>query len=210
MQGLIQEIGAVVYAFRAGNTNRYKIGRAQNVETRRKQLQTGCPDELELVGTIEGDAARIETDLHQMFSEYRTTGEWFEFEDPWLIHRLFRPASEADTRALEFLVFSSTDIRVTVEGHAVYDNQTLMPVLRFCVTPVDQRCDHPFFAYFQKERRQKLHKSPILAVADYVDAFSVWPGRTEYLKKIGETCHVGKKCLDFACPRCRQPFTIHQ
>lgn len=206
----IAEIGAVVYVFRAGDTNRYKIGRAANVEVRRKQLQTGCPDRLELVGIIEGDAVRIESEFHRMFAEQRVSGEWFEFEDPSQIRRFFRPNAEADSRALEFLLLSITEIRASVESTIVYDNQSFIPVLRFQVVPKRSFFEHPFLEHYRTERTQQLHESPIIAVADFIDAFNIWPGRTEWLKKIGETYYVRDKSAKngFGCPNCSWPIIV--
>lgn len=208
MKPELEEIGPVIYVFRAGDTNRYKIGRATNVEARKKQLQTGCPDRLELVGIIEGDAVRVESEFHKMFAEQRRSGEWFEFDDPSLIFRFFRSSEEADSRALEVLLLNVTEIRASVESRIVYDNQSRTPVLRFQVVPKPSVFDHPFLEYYRAERTQQLHKSPIIAVADFIDAFNIWPGRADWLKKIGETYYVGKKVLDFACPRCHQPIEI--
>lgn len=204
----LDEIGPVVYVFRAGDTNRYKIGRATNVEARKKQLQTGCPDQLELVGIIEGDAVRIESELHKMFSEQRKSGEWFEFDDPSLISRFFRSTQEADSRALESLLFSFTQIRAAVESKIVYDNQSFTPVLRFRVVPKASFFDHPFLEHYRTARPQQLHVSPIIAVAGFVEAFNLWPGRADWLKKIGETYYVDKAETDFACPRCFQPIKM--
>lgn len=206
----LDEIGPVVYVFRAGDTNRYKIGRATNVEARKKQLQTGCPDLLELVGIIEGDAVRIESEFHKRFAEQRISGEWFEFDDPSLIFNFFHSNIEPDSRALEFLLLSFTEIHAAVESKIVHDNQSSTPVLRFEVVPKTSFFDHPFFEHYRTERTQQLHESPVIAVADFIDAFKFWPGRTDWLKKIGETYYVGKAQTEFACPRCSQPIKINK
>ncbi len=51
-----------------------KIGRARNVASRLASLQTGTPNELRVLLTLEGDR---EAELHAMFSAWRTRGEWF-------------------------------------------------------------------------------------------------------------------------------------
>lgn len=59
-----------------------KIGTASNVKSRLSGLQTGSPDELELLAYIPGGNAR-ERKLHDEYAEYRIRGEWFE-----LSHRI--------------------------------------------------------------------------------------------------------------------------
>ncbi len=41
-----------------------------------RQLQTGQPQKLRLIGTMEG-GAEVERLLHEQFAEFRTNGEWF-------------------------------------------------------------------------------------------------------------------------------------
>lgn len=54
-----------------------KIGyTSKKVELRVSELQTGCPDQLVILGQEEGDE-RKEADLHKKFSHLRVTGEWF-------------------------------------------------------------------------------------------------------------------------------------
>lgn len=54
-----------------------KIGHSQNVAQRMKELQTGYPDILKLIGMIPGNVA-LETKIHQELEGYRTKGEWFK------------------------------------------------------------------------------------------------------------------------------------
>ena len=64
-----------------------KIGVAQNVEKRLKQLQTGAGIELELVyqSLICSNAFSIEKDIHSAFEKYRTFGEWFKLSPEQVI-----------------------------------------------------------------------------------------------------------------------------
>lgn len=64
-----------VYFARAGK--QVKIGISTNPQKRLQQMRTGNPD-ITLLGDIPG-GRRIETDLHQRFSEARLEGEWFCF-----------------------------------------------------------------------------------------------------------------------------------
>lgn len=206
----MDEIGQVVYLFRAVGTDLYKIGRTTDVIARKNQLQTGCPHVLELVGIIEGDAGRIEHEMHEMFAEFRRSGEWFEVVESTLLYRLFSPTHDRDDRALQFIIQNATDIRAFVEATTIYNNHSRAPVLRFEVKPMDTGFNHPFWDYYHSERMQLLHESPIVAVADFLDAFNIWPGRTEWMKKTGETYCVGRKVAEFACPRCKQPIELRK
>ena len=64
-----------------------KIGVAQDVEKRLRQLQTGAGIELELVyqSLICSNAFSIEKDIHTKFEEYRTFGEWFRISPEQVI-----------------------------------------------------------------------------------------------------------------------------
>ncbi|MBC7906378.1 MAG: GIY-YIG nuclease family protein [Rhodospirillaceae bacterium] len=73
---------SVYFIFEMGNAhNRLKIGRARNIHTRLRNLQTGNPTELLLVGWIEAaDDNELERSLHKHFATQRRMGEWFEIE----------------------------------------------------------------------------------------------------------------------------------
>jgi hypothetical protein len=64
-----------VYFIRSGNF--IKIGHATNPNRRLKELQTGNPNHLELMGVIPG-GPNAESHIHSIFSDFRTNGEWFE------------------------------------------------------------------------------------------------------------------------------------
>jgi len=64
-----------IYFIRAGNF--IKIGYAVDPYSRLKQLQTGNPQKLELVGYVEGDY-ETEAHIHSLFADFRVKGEWFE------------------------------------------------------------------------------------------------------------------------------------
>lgn len=56
-----------------------KIGTSHNPEERRDSLQTGSPIPLEILNTIESsEASRLESSLHERYSQYRLSGEWFD------------------------------------------------------------------------------------------------------------------------------------
>lgn len=57
--------------------NRVKIGRSNNVEVRKKILQTGCSNSLTIIANTNKYA---EKELHQKFHRYRIRKtEWFTF-----------------------------------------------------------------------------------------------------------------------------------
>lgn len=61
----------------------FKIGKANDPSKRLKELQTGCPVDLELIGFIrcksEMHALKVESDFHYRFRflKSRKHGEWF-------------------------------------------------------------------------------------------------------------------------------------
>lgn len=58
-----------------------KIGRSGDRATRLRQLQTGNPNELLIVGWINAeDDSALERSLHMHFADQRRIGEWFEIE----------------------------------------------------------------------------------------------------------------------------------
>ena len=72
----------LVYFF-GTDLDRVKIGRcSSNFYHRRNQIQNGCPDPIKLLGIIQGNDASevntLETELHQRFKEFQTSGEWFK------------------------------------------------------------------------------------------------------------------------------------
>lgn len=65
-----------------GNT-RLKLGKGNNPTKRLRTLQTGNPNSLILLGTIECESSEkaheLEGELHKRFKEERGRGEWFNF-----------------------------------------------------------------------------------------------------------------------------------
>ena len=66
------------------NKKRYKIGITRNMFMRMKDLRCGNPDPMKeeyAVIVHAGNARTLELGLHEMYSQYRINGEWFEFDD---------------------------------------------------------------------------------------------------------------------------------
>ncbi|WP_287378652.1 GIY-YIG nuclease family protein [Mesorhizobium sp.] len=58
-----------------------KIGVAKNIEKRTRDLQTGNPSTLRLLGWIEAsEDLKLEGDLKRRFDAARVRGEWFAIE----------------------------------------------------------------------------------------------------------------------------------
>lgn len=66
-----------LYFFFNPRANLIKIGVSNAVEFRRKKLSHHCGCELEILGVLLG-GAKYERDLHSMFLDQQTVGEWFE------------------------------------------------------------------------------------------------------------------------------------
>jgi len=110
------------YVYVISNGIEYKIGKADNVGTRIKQLQTGSSHKLKIIHEIEcyGNAHVMESILHKRFSSFRTIGEWFALDKYSLL-------------ALDVLVYTYTklvDTVDTLEGkHWWYSNIDLIHTL---------------------------------------------------------------------------------
>ena len=67
----------MIYFIQCGENGPIKIGQTSNgIEERVKQLQTGCPYELRVLWAYRG-SDYSESDLHEIFSHERISGEWF-------------------------------------------------------------------------------------------------------------------------------------
>ena len=81
-----------LYVFRAG-FDQYKIGVSKKVDSRLKHLQTGNPEKIEIIHTLESrHAYTIEKILHQKLDQFRLQGEWFELSPAvaeWLSRFIF-------------------------------------------------------------------------------------------------------------------------
>ncbi len=77
----------LIYIMRNGNTNLYKIGISQHCNKRKKQLQTGNPNEIKLLYRCYIDpeikAVNVETTIHQYLKENNKwiRGEWFRLTE---------------------------------------------------------------------------------------------------------------------------------
>jgi hypothetical protein len=69
-----------VYLLRSGKTDYYKVGMTdQDVENRIYTMQTGNPERIEIIYTLETSMyLEIERTIHRMLSPYSYSGEWFK------------------------------------------------------------------------------------------------------------------------------------
>lgn len=75
----------VVYFIQARTIGLVKIGLARDANSRMKELQIGCPDELVMLGWIEHPRpSAFEAALHRTFSKLRVRGEWY-LPDPAIL-----------------------------------------------------------------------------------------------------------------------------
>ncbi len=90
---LMPDLQGYVYFLRC--MGRIKIGSALNVNRRIKQLQTGAPDKVELIGYAPGGSS-TERYLHKVLAEHRIAGEWFHGNETVMqrINDVLRPARE--------------------------------------------------------------------------------------------------------------------
>jgi hypothetical protein len=78
--------GPWIYFIRGTVNGLIKVGFTEgSVDSRLKALQTGCPERLEIIGSVRG-TRNLEIDLHKRFAAYRQTGEWFSPSDELLRH----------------------------------------------------------------------------------------------------------------------------
>lgn len=73
-----------VYFIQSGEGGPVKIGTAEDVAARLRELQCGNPETLVVLRTIEGGRAE-EVACHRHFSALRIRGEWFSFAPEMLI-----------------------------------------------------------------------------------------------------------------------------
>jgi predicted GIY-YIG superfamily endonuclease len=126
MKDLSTQLPYHIYLIKADATN-YKIGFAQDVEKRLKQIQTGNPYQLKILRTqkfetTEDDIKKIERELHKRFLHLQTEAmnEWFILSDAEVAHFLHLldnpakiPMTEIETYQLIFNLGQRNNIHYT-------------------------------------------------------------------------------------------------
>jgi len=68
----------LIYLLRQDQTDNYKIGITRDLESRLKNLQTGCPNKIEVISTFKSKYARnLEGFFHRIWKHHKINGEWF-------------------------------------------------------------------------------------------------------------------------------------
>lgn len=102
----------MIYAIGAVGTEFIKIGWTKQIGKRLKELDTGCPHELEILATADWPSG-AETALHRYLQEHNVKGEWFQFSEKteqaikWLMDanglELLRQALQAELGVCRWL-----------------------------------------------------------------------------------------------------------
>jgi len=69
--------GKDVYFVQCGDDGPIKIGMASNIKSRINDIQSMCPYQLSVIGSIPNGGKVTERLLHEKFSSLRIHGEWF-------------------------------------------------------------------------------------------------------------------------------------
>jgi hypothetical protein len=91
-----------VYFIKAGQ--KLKIGKAKDPELRMAELQTGCPFEMRLMGTLkcksDMHSHTVEQRLHRLFRREHFRGEWFNYYGhlPYVLSKIIK---SGDVETLE-------------------------------------------------------------------------------------------------------------
>lgn len=103
-----------IYVIKNPLNETIKIGVAQDVDKRIKQLQTGAGIELELIykSMICSNAFAIERDVHEYFKEYRTFGEWFKVNPEIVIDFLEKQDFTLKSEYVKYLEYDLKDVMV--------------------------------------------------------------------------------------------------
>jgi hypothetical protein len=111
-------MGYVYLIGEIGNENKFKIGstRANNVNKRLKQLQTGSSSELYIKESFETEHPfKLEKMLHNHFKEKNLIGEWFEL-------------SETDTEAFRGICEEKMKVIESLKDNTFYFNARIVPM----------------------------------------------------------------------------------
>lgn len=70
----------MLYIVQAKTTRFVKVGSCTDLKDRLRQVQTGCPYDLEVLVALYSEGRKLEKDLHVQFATLRVRGEWFKLE----------------------------------------------------------------------------------------------------------------------------------
>lgn len=93
----------MVYLIKCPATKLYKIGKANNLQRRFVQLQTGSAAPLSIVCTGRGGHAE-ESELHMRLKNLRVRGEWFRLR-PWHVAFVVRYLGGTPKGLFKWLIY---------------------------------------------------------------------------------------------------------
>lgn len=127
----------MLYAIRCGDTGYVKFGYTSDGErganARLRDMQTGCPYELALDATVEGDRA-AEAWIHRHLADRHVRGEWFDIgsmepqdildaSNPWSLSLAMRSFTQAGPlRRFEQVFLSDAGFGFWRHGYAMRDD----------------------------------------------------------------------------------------
>ncbi|BBB66539.1 hypothetical protein UNDYM_2286 [Undibacterium sp. YM2] len=80
-----------IYFLKDTVRKKIKIGRSKNVQQRIRDLQTGNPSPLQLMGWMNvNDEVKVERRLHQTYQDWCELGEWFNIDSCEVLTELKR------------------------------------------------------------------------------------------------------------------------
>lgn len=123
----------MIYFAYCGSLDRLKIGTTTELKKRLSALQTGCPEPLELIGTIPGGRVE-EAALHREFQHLRLKGEWFRGDEQMM-------------ERIRFLVAKHRGPKLLVAALALKDDPLPLAYSRDLDFFADQGVNHPLLCY---------------------------------------------------------------
>lgn len=133
-----------VYFALAGNTNRVKIGCSDNVLKRIRTLQTGCPDKIRVVFTIQNVHRREEKRLHKLFKSSRIHREWFNYQPH--VAKFVRDRIDAAIQAREDREQEAYERKMQEE----YDTKMEEEYEKRLEEEYERQCEREYEAYAQE------------------------------------------------------------
>jgi hypothetical protein len=107
-----------IYFIQAKHQPFFKVGIANNVDRRLRELQVGCPLDLLLVQSWEAEYERIwqlESGLHTALRRYSTRGEWFKIHPNIMMPVLGRVAVLVDSATKTTIPEVGQEERVAIQ-----------------------------------------------------------------------------------------------
>lgn len=116
-----------VYVLEAGETGRFKIGfTGSPVHKRTSALQTGCHEELRVVGFYRWLTREDERLVHGWLHRFHVRGEWFALDRGWLLDTTRRLEALDLGRSLIAHAMSGFDVHVEDRPVGAHGGETVV------------------------------------------------------------------------------------